>query len=45
VLELTPAGEAAAREVHAAFAALERRVRERAGARAVEGFERVLREL
>ena len=45
VLELTPAGEAAARRVHAAFAALETRLRERVGPGALEGFERVLREL
>jgi MarR family transcriptional regulator, organic hydroperoxide resistance regulator len=45
VLELTPAGEAAAREVQAAFAALEARVRERVGADALAGFARVLEEL
>jgi DNA-binding MarR family transcriptional regulator len=45
VLELTPAGEAAAREVKAAIAALEARVRERAGAGALAGFARVLEEL
>jgi len=45
VLELTPAGEAAAARVQAAVAALEARVRERVGERALAGFERVLREL
>ena len=45
VLELTPAGEAAAREVQAAIARLEASVRERVGARALAAFERVLREL
>ena len=45
VLELTPAGEAAAAQVHAAFAALEARVRERAGEAALAGFARVLEEL
>ncbi len=45
VLELTPAGEAAAREVRAAIAALEARVRERAGPEALAGFARVLEEL
>ena len=44
-LELTPAGEQAAGQVHAAFAALEARVRERVGERELAGFERVLREL
>jgi MarR family transcriptional regulator, organic hydroperoxide resistance regulator len=45
VLELTPAGEAAARQVHAAFAALEARVRARVGEPALAGFLRVLEEL
>jgi DNA-binding MarR family transcriptional regulator len=45
VLELTPAGEAAARRVQDAIAALEARVRERVGERTLAGFERVLREL
>lgn len=42
VLDLTPAGEAAARRVQDAFAALEARARERAGERSLAGFERVL---
>jgi DNA-binding MarR family transcriptional regulator len=45
VLELTPAGDAAARQVQAAVAALEARVRERVGERALAGFARVLEEL
>jgi MarR family transcriptional regulator, organic hydroperoxide resistance regulator len=45
VLELTPAGEAAARQVQAAVAALEARVRERVGERALTGFARVVEEL
>jgi DNA-binding MarR family transcriptional regulator len=45
VLELTPAGEAAARQVQAAVAALEARVRARVGERALAGFARVLEEL
>jgi DNA-binding MarR family transcriptional regulator len=45
VLELTPAGEAAAERIRDAFAALERRALERAGPRAAAGFRRVLRAL
>jgi DNA-binding MarR family transcriptional regulator len=45
VLELTPAGEAAAAQVQTAIAGLEARVRERAGARSVAGHQRVLEAL
>ena len=42
VLELTPAGAAAATQVHAAFAALEKETLARVGSRAVAGYQRVL---
>ena len=45
VLVLTPEGEAAASRVQAAIAGLEARVRERAGARSVAGYQRVLEAL
>jgi DNA-binding MarR family transcriptional regulator len=41
-LQLTPAGEAAAGQVQAAFAALEQQALEQAGPRAVAGYHRVL---
>jgi DNA-binding MarR family transcriptional regulator len=44
-LEPTPAGEAAAGQVQAAFAALEQRALERAGPRAVAGYQQVLEAL
>jgi|SRR5918912_1503235 DNA-binding MarR family transcriptional regulator len=44
-LELTPAGEAAARQVHAAFAALEERALADVGPRSVAGYQRVLEAL
>jgi DNA-binding MarR family transcriptional regulator len=42
VLELTPAGEAAATQVHAAFAALEKETLARVAPRSVAGYQRVL---
>jgi DNA-binding MarR family transcriptional regulator len=45
VLELTPDGERAARQVRDAFSALEERMLERVGERSVAGFLRVLEAL